>query len=206
MRALDNVRLRVSGALAPAISRVEAQLDTLSPRDRNLLFGMIAVAITALVGLGAWSMDRALNSLESEIVAQKETLAFVESAAADWKDAQVQLDSIEAELKKHGSTDLSAFLEKAAQSAAIKDNLDSVRETSVTTIGNLEQKNYSVSVSKVTLDQFLNFLYEAEATGYPLRITSTNIKAKKRKEELQITAKLEVAAFKLIEDETVEEG
>lgn len=152
-------------------------------------------------------MDRALTSLETEIVAQEETLSFVKSAARDWQEAQTQLDGIEAELKKHGSTDLSAFLEQAAQSANIKDSLDSVRETSVTTIGNLEQKNYSVSLSKVSLDQFLNFLYEAEATGYPLRITSTNVKAKKRNDALQVTVKLEVAAFRLLEEEeAVEEG
>ena len=36
----------------------------------------------------------------------------------------------------------------------------------------LEQKNYTVSVSRITLEQAIDFLWEVEGKGYPLRITN----------------------------------
>ena len=73
-------------------------------------------------------------------------------------------------------------------------------------MGILEQKNYNVDLKKVTLDQLLNFLYETEATGYPLRIQNANIQTVRVSGEKKLTMRMEVAAYRLSEEERGEEG
>lgn len=201
MSAITNISDRVGGIFGPIQSRLEPLLDSLSPRDRMLLLGMSGFFGLVLIAGAGWWMTSTLDDLRGEIDDRKDALAFVRSEVAEFEASQDQLEGIEEELKKHSGTDFSAFMEKAAESADMKDQLSSVRPSSTTTLGSLEEKHYDVSVNRVSLPQFLDFLYQVETNGYPLRITSANLKGVTVSGAKLLNVKLEVSAFRLLEEE-----
>ncbi len=182
-------------------ARVEGILDGMSPRDRSLLLGLVGFVTVAIVLGGAWTMNNKLESLEDTRDKRIEDLNYVNRSLTEYQEAQIELQQIESDMARFDGQDLSSFLEKAADSAEIRDRLDSVRENSVVELGDLEEKNYSVKLSKVTLDQMVSFLYQVEATGYPLKITSAKFKRVKVSGEWLLNVTLEIAAYRLIKTE-----
>jgi type II secretory pathway component PulM len=182
-------------------ARVEGILDGMSPRDRSLLLGLVGFVTVAIVLGGAWTMNNKLESLEDTRDKRIEDLNYVNRSLTEYQEAQMKLEQIEKDMARFDGQDLSSFLEKAADSAEIRDRLDSVRENSVVELGDLEEKNYSVKLSKVTLDQMVSFLYQVEATGYPLKITSAKFKRVKVSGEWLLNVTLEIAAYRLIKTE-----
>ncbi|MFT5582681.1 MAG: type II secretory pathway component PulM [Cognaticolwellia sp.] len=191
--------LRVRFAAIQA--RVEGILDGMSPRDRSLLLGLVMFFSVVVVIGGAWTMNGKLASIEKIRDTRIEDLNYVNRTLAEYQQAQVELERIEKDMASFEGQDLSSFLEKAADSAEIRDRLDSVRENSVVEMGDLEEKNYSIKLTRVTLDQLVGFLYQVEATGYPLKITSAKFKRVKVSGEWMINVTLEIAAYRLLNTE-----
>jgi len=194
---MSNLRRRIEGITA----RFDAVLDGMSARDRKLLMGLGAFALLVLIGGGFSLMSSSLDGLDAQLQQRRADLAYVKQLDTDYATASVQLEAIEEELRKHEDTSLSAFMEQAAGKAGIRERLDSVRENSVVELGSLVQKNNSVSLTRITLDQAVTFLYEIEATGYPLRVSNANFKVVKVKGDKMLNLKLEVAAYALLETE-----
>lgn len=182
-------------------ARVEGVLDGMSPRDRSLLLGLVAFFSLVAVGGSAWWMNGKLDSLEDTRDKRIEDVNYVNDTLAEYQQAQIELERIEADMARFDGQDLSSFLEKAADTADIRDRLDSVRENSVVELGDLEEKNYSVKLSRVSLEQMVTFLYQVEATGYPLKITSAKFKRVKVSGEWLLNVTLEIAAYRLIQAE-----
>lgn len=180
-------------------ARVDAILEGLSPRDRKLLIGLVLFALVILVGGGFFIMSSSLDAKETQLAERRSDLNYVETLAEEYTSSQATLEEIEAELRKSGGQDLSAFLEKAATEVKIAENLDSVREKNVVELGSLEQKNYDVTVSRLTQDQVVDFLYEVEGGDFPLKISSANFKVVTVKGEKLVTLKLDIAAYRLLE-------
>ena len=201
MSVIDNFRARAGQTLAPFSARFEAFLVGLTPRDRKLFFGLSTSALVALLSGIWWGMNSTLESMEAEVDSTHLMLSEVRVLGVEYTQAQARAQELETKLLSYSGTDLSAFLEKAASSAQIRGNLDSVRETSVSEQGILENKNYSVTVKKAGLDQIINFLYEVEGAGYPLRIQSANFKTVRAGGEKYITLKMDVASYRLLEGE-----
>lgn len=180
-------------------ARVDAILEGLSPRDRKLLIGLVLFGLVILVGGGFFVMSSSLDAKETQLAERRSDLKYVETLAEEYTGSQATLEEIEAELRKSGGQDLSAFLEKAATEVKIAENLDSVREKNVVELGSLEQKNYDVTVSRLTQDQVVDFLYAVEGGDFPLKISSANFKVVKVKGEKLVTLKLDIAAYRLLE-------
>ena len=182
-------------------ARVEGILDGMSPRDRSLLIGLVGFFAIVVVLGGAWAMNGKLGSMEKMRDARIEDLNYVNRSLTEYQEAQINLEQIEKDMARFEGQDLSSFLEKAADSAEIRDRLDSVRENSVVEMGDLEEKNYSVKLSRVSLDQMVSFLYQVEGTGYPLKITSAKFKRVKVSGDWLLNVTLEIAAYRLIKTE-----
>ncbi|MED5372756.1 MAG: type II secretion system protein GspM [Myxococcota bacterium] len=189
-------KARIAGLQA----RVEGMLDGMSSRDRTLLMGLVVFAALAAVGGGAWSMMGRLDTLEKQVKEARGDQQFIQSEIAEYKAASTELERIQKEMAKYEGQDMSSFMEKAAEAAEIRDRLDSVRENSVVEMGDLEQKNYSVRLTRVSLDQMVKFLYQVEATGYPLQITTAKFKRVKVSGEWMLNVTLEIAAYRLLQE------
>ncbi len=200
MSILTNANARLQDTLAPLFERLEAILEGMSPRDRKLLLGLaLAVVLVVYGGLG-WLVTRHLEALDEDIEARAATLAFIEEEGAGYDDNRRQAEQIEQQLRDQAGKSLSSYLERAADSAEIKDKLDRVDEKSLVAVGDLETQRVEVSLSKVTLEQLANFLYEVEAGDFPLRIQSTNVRVKRSRDGRLLRVKFDVDAFRLLEE------
>lgn len=174
---------------------------TMSPRDRALFMGLVLLVYGAILG-GVWWFGRGmLRDVHSRVDDEQETLAMLNGLASDQEGAAADVARIETELKKNATTDLSTFVEKAAQKIGVGTSLQ-VRERETAEDGNLQSKTYSVEVQKVTLQQVKDFLYELEGTGYPLKITGARFKTTTQAGAKVLNVSLDVTAYKLIEAAT----
>lgn len=187
------------GVLGPVRVRFGELVANMSPRDRTLLVGLVIAVLVFFVGGAGWLAKGYLADLRSRVADREATLSQVSGMAADYESASKDIARIEEELRKHSGQDLSSFMEKASQKIGIGDNLKGVREKSARTEGNLEEKVYGVDVDKITLAQLTSFLYEVEASGYPLQIRSTRVKASGQPGSRVLTVAMEISAFQIVE-------
>ncbi len=181
--------------------RFSQLVATMSPRDRWLFMGLVLTVYGSLLG-GVWYMGHGLlQDVRSRIDGEEQTLASLSGLASDQKDASGEVTRIEAELKKNAGTDLSTFVEKAAQKIGISTSLQ-VRERETSADGNLESKTFSVEVQKVSLQQVKDFLFELESTGYPLKVTGARFKTTTLAGVKVLNVSLDITAFRLIEAAT----
>ncbi len=200
MSILTNANAKLQDTLAPLFERIEAILQGMNPRDRKLLLGLVLVVVLVFYGGAFWLMSGYLDDLDQDVDTRHATLAFLASEGAGYHDTRQQAEQIEEQLREQAGKRLSSYLEKAAEKSDIKDQLDKVDEKSVVAIGDLETERVEVSISKVTLEQLANFLYEVEAGDFPLRIQSTNVRVKKSRDGRLLNVKFDIDAFRLLEE------
>ncbi len=183
--------------LQPIIERIQDQLATMSERDRKLLLGLIVVAVFAVVGGGIWWMKGNLDALEGRVADREQTLHRVKVLATEYNDSKAQAEEIAARIAEHQGTDLSAFLEQVAAKASVSDRLDSVRQKSTTDDGDLVDTVYAVKLTRLMQDELATFLYEVESSGYPLRVRTMQVNARKRGGEIMLNVDLDISAYRV---------
>lgn len=197
-------RLRV--LLSERLERLQDLLTGLSPRDRALLLGMIGAGLVAVLIGGAWGLSSSLRSQKDRLLERQTQLTQVQALTAEHAAAQAKIEEIEQKIREHADTDLQAFLEKAGRNAGISDRINAVREKSSTVQGNLEDKLYSVSLSKLTLSEYSSFLYEMESAGYPLKVRTTKVKRRVKGEEVTLDVDMDISSFIITDDSGSQEG
>jgi type II secretory pathway component PulM len=200
MALFGKMKASFANSMAPIEARLDAVLAGMKPRDRLLLAGVVgAVVLSIVLGIG-FGMRSSLAGLRSDLTAEQTRLMQVQEMAKQYVRDLERVTALEESLNEHKGKDLSAFLEQAASKAQAGDSLTAVTPTSTSTVGSLEQKNYTANLQKVTLEQAIEFLYEAEGKGYPLKIQSANIKVGRGSQKL-LTLNLEVATYALTDEE-----
>jgi type II secretory pathway component PulM len=180
------------------LDRIQDVLADMTPRDRMLLLGLTIALLVAIVVGSSYAMKKSLDTLEARVNERANDVQYVYATAQEYADAQANLQVLEADLQKTSAVDLSAFLEQAAQKASI-DSPDSVREKSSTTEGNLEEKQFTVTLNDISQQQLAEFLYEAEASGYPLKIRTTKVKTRTKKDEKLLQVNMDISAFRAVQ-------
>jgi type II secretory pathway component PulM len=185
------------------INALQAQLQDLlagmSQRDRALFLGLTAFTIIAIVSGSLYMMSSQLSTIESRIDSRQNTLDIVRINLAEYEAAQEMGDTLQEELERHASTDLSAFLDKCAKEVNIEDKINKIDSTSKADDGVLLENRYAVRMSKLTESELANFLYEVETDGFPLQITQIEIQARKRGGELELNVDMSISAYQLSE-------
>ncbi|MEC8191224.1 MAG: hypothetical protein VX944_11800 [Myxococcota bacterium] len=179
--------------------RIQDSTAGLSSRDRKLLGFLVAFAFASIVGGGFYLLSNSVNSVRSQVEYRQETLRTAQMMAAEFQSNQETTAAIRLKLAEHQGANLSAFLEKAAQTVGIADRLDSVKESATSPNGELQEKLYSASLSKLSLEDATNFLYEIETSGFPLVIRNAKFKTRKRNDEREIKLTLDIASYALID-------
>lgn len=171
----------------------------MTPRDRKLFVGLVVFVYTAVVGGALWFGRGQIAELQGRVADREETLTLVKLLAADQVAGADQVKTIEEELKRNANQDLPSFMEKAAQKVGISGQLQGVREKGTTTERTLEDKSYGVELSKLSLQQLVDFLHEVETSRYPLKIRNAKIKSQTLAGQKVLNVTLEVSAFRLVE-------
>ncbi len=197
---------RLRELLSERLERLQDLLSGLSPRDRTLLLGLIGAALVAVLVGGALLLNSSLRGQRDRLAEREAQLAQVQALTADHAAARAQIEAIEARIREHEGTDLQAFLEQAARGAGISDRINAVKEKSSSVQGNLEDKLYSVTISKLTQEEYASFLFEVEGAGYPLKIRSTKVKRRAKGEEITLDVDMDISAFRITEEAATGEG
>ena len=184
----------------------ETALDSLAslpPRDRALAIGLTLSLFFGGIGLAIFFMFNSLETMNRRLNGLEDNLRLITVLQAEQASVQLQVAEIETSLAQNATTDLSAFLEKAANQAGFnpKEKNMQVREKNTITDGNMQEKVFTVSLSNLSTQEFSDFLLQTETSGYPLQIQTSTIKTKKRQGEKVLQLTLDIAAYKLLEEE-----
>ncbi len=57
---------------------------------------------------------------------------------------------------------------------------------------------FTVTLNDISLQQLSEFLYEAEASGYPLKIRNTKVKTHTKKDEKLLQVNMDISAFRAV--------
>lgn len=191
---MSALKLKVS-ALS---DRVQDSLADMNPRDRATLLGLVAFACLVVLGGSIWWMRGSLRGLEGRLEDREDALRRVRILASEHAEAGEQAAAIEANIQQYANTDLSTFLEQAAQRAKVGDKLEQVKERSTSMNGTLEEKLFAVRLSQLEQTQLNSFLYHAETQGYPLQIKGMKIKTRKRDGGVLLDVEMDVSAYRVV--------
>ena len=160
---------------------------SLPTRDRFLAVALILTLFFGGIGLSVYSMVNTLKGKDQDIENLKRNVDLIQILQEEQSTLQNKVSDIEKALAKNATTDLSAFLEKAATEAGFnpKEKNMQVREKSTVTDGSLQEKIFSVALSSLSTEEFTRFLLKTENSGYPLQIQNSTIKRRKRKCQLK---------------------
>ena len=181
--------------------RIQDSTAGLSPRDRKLLVFLVTFTVVCIIGGGFYLLNNSIKSVQNQVEYREETLRSAQMMAVEYQANQETAAAIREKLTEHKGANLSAYLEKAAQSVGIADRLDSVKESSTSVNGELEEKLYSATLSKLSLEDATNFLYEIESSGFPLVIRNAKFKTRKRNDNREIKLTLDIASYTLTDSE-----
>ena len=175
----------------------------LPPRDRMLAAGLIISTFFGGLGFGVYSMNKTLKAERQEIERVGKSVELIQVLQAEQANLESEVAQIEESLAKNATTDLSAFLEQSATKSGFnpKEKNMQVREKSTTKDGRLQEKVFSVSLSNLTTEEFAKFLFQTETSGYPLKIQTSTVKRRKRNDGVNLNLSLDIAAYKLVEEE-----
>lgn len=184
-------------------NRALEAFSALPPRDRMLAAGLIVSTFFGGLGFGAYSMNTTLKTERQEIERIEKSVELIQVLQAEQDSLESKVTQIEESLAKNATTDLSAFLEQSATKSGFnpKDKNMQVREKSTTKDGRLQEKVFSVNLSDLTTEEFGKFLFQTETAGYPLKIQTSTVKRRKRREAVTLNLSLDIAAYKLVEEE-----
>ncbi len=177
--------------------KIQDSTAGLSPRDRTFLLFLVGFSVLgSLSGSVVW-MNNSLKNLAGQVEYREDAIRNAQLMAMEFQTNESRANEIAAKLEEHKGANLSAHLEKAAQSIGIADRLDSVKESSSSINGDLEEKLYTASLSKLSLEDATNFLYEIETSGFPLVVQSAKFKTRLRSQVKEIKLTLSIAAYSL---------
>jgi hypothetical protein len=171
-------------------------LHGLSPRDRVLLAGLVVFLLVGMSFGAIAGMKGSLDANRNRLADRKQQLILAEELVGDHDRAVGDAARIEEEMGRHADTDLSAFLEQAAQRAGVREKLASVKEKSTSNNGFLEEKMYAVNVDKLSQPEMTALLYEIESAGYPLSVRTAKFKVVTRGGERLLNLTMDIAAYR----------
>lgn len=181
--------------LAPLRQRFDDLVATLSPRDRRLLMGMIFMWYVAMVAVVWWLATGRVDAARAEVSEREKMVKNLMLSASAFSETADQVERIERALKENGDKDLSVFMEQSAEKVGISSNLQ-VRPKEEREEGDLLEKMYAIEISKITLQNLSDFLYEVETAGYPMKIRSMKTKTVTAAGSKVLNVTLEVASYR----------
>lgn len=184
--------------IASATAFVERQLESLSPRDRRLLLGLLSFGVIVGLGLLWWTLYGVLDDKASRVRTARENLASAKLYQAEYQTAAASLAAQESRLGQFASKRVSAHLEEIAGRRGLADNLKAINESGSEVVGNIKQTRYSVDLKDLEHVDAIGFLYDLETSGYPASVNTADFKTKKTRDGGNVlNLSLELVVFSL---------
>jgi type II secretory pathway component PulM len=148
---------------------MEAQLDAMTPRDRKLLAGLVVFFGLVLSTFVVISVRGTLSGEQQRLDAAEDTLQLVELMAAEHANASAKIAAAEERLKQYKGQPASAFLERVAGEAGLREQFTVTQQGSEDVDG-LKQTSFRVELRKVQIRSATEFVHAVETSGYPITV------------------------------------
>ncbi len=178
---------------------IERQLESLTPRDRKLLVGLVSFMGLAFVSVLWYSLYTVLDDKASRLRDAKSQLEIVRSLEVEHAAAAAKLEAAESRLAQYKGKRVSAHIEEVAQKRDVQDLLRAVNEVGAEQVGNIKQTTYKVDLKGLDYAAAYGFMYELETSGYPVHIEVADFKRTFVKKEKKLNVNLELVVFSLAE-------
>lgn len=178
----------------------EALFNTfLGMQPREQIIAMVATGIILIIVI-VMPISLAggkISKMENEITTGRDKINDVMREIADYNREKVKLSAIESQMKSGFDTSISTTLENIASQTGVKENVDSLKERPLIPSEIYDESSVDVRVSKLTLDQLVDFLYKIESErARVLRIKQLHAKPRYDNKKL-MDASFTVSTFKL---------
>jgi len=180
------------------VAAFDRLLETLSPRDRRLLVGLVSFGgILFLLGFW-WLLHGLLESEASRVREAKEHLSSILDLQTEHRAATARFDAQRDRLAESTSKPVSAFIEELATEHGLNSQLSAVRQQQSEEIGDVAQTRYTVELKKAMQEPLYRFVYALETSGYPARVEQATFKttAVKGEKLMDLTLELVVLSVK----------
>lgn len=177
------------------IANVQQQLETMSPRDRNLLTGLVATLAVLLVLGVAYNLNGVLQDRASRVVNAKNNLRTAQELMQDHAVLSARIASAEARMGEFRANQMNTYVEGWANNAGVLDGLKQVRETGSQMSGTFRERDYRVEVQRIELEGLLRFVYAVETSPYPIRIRSTRVRVVEQRGERLLDLAVDLVTY-----------
>jgi hypothetical protein len=181
---------------------IERQLESLSPRDRKLLIGLVSFMAIVFVSVLWYSLYSVLNDKVSRVRETKSQLEAVRILDAERRAAMTKLESAEARLAQYKGKRVSAHIEEVAQKRDIpQEHVDGIKKVGSGSeqVGKVKQTTYKVDLKGLDYSDAYGFIYELETSGYPVHVQTADFRKTFVKKEKKLNVTLELVVFELAE-------
>jgi len=172
----------------------------LQPREQIIAIIVVGFVLLLVVVMPISLASGKISKLEKTLQTSKEQINDVVREIADYNREKSHLTSVETLLKAGFDTSISTTIENFASQSGIKENVDSLKERPITPSDIFDEASVDVRMSKISLDQLVEFLYkiESERTRI-LRIKQLQIKPRFDNRKL-LDVSFQVATYKLSDE------
>ncbi len=189
----------ISSRIAALQDQIQDALADMKPRDRSMFIGLVLFAMVGLVFGSIWWMRGSISDLESRVADREHTLQQIKMMGVEQANAEADVDRLSKQLSRNGSTDVSSFIEKAAEKVGIREKLDSVRQKTEADDGVIVESVYTVKLSRLDQTELARILTEVELSDFPVRIRAFKVRRRQRKGENYLDIDMDISSFKLAE-------
>jgi len=179
---------------------VERQLESLTPRDRKLLIGLVSFMALGFVCLLWYTLYSVLDDKVVRVRETKSQLEAVRALDAEREAAMSKLEAAEARLAQYKGKRLSAHIEEVAQKRDMpQEQLRAVNEVGSEQVGKVKQTTYKVDLKGLDYGDAYGFIYELETSGYPVHVQTAEFRKTFVKKVKKLNVTLELVVFELAE-------
>lgn len=180
-----------------SLSALDAQLDSLSARDRKLFMGLLVGLALFVVGLSSWWLRTSLDSAASDVIAAKQDLQVAYALQEEYLRADAEVKKQEERLRAAPPQSLRTYVEALASKHGVGKELRGVTKEGSTENNGITVTTYQVEFRMVSLEPLLKVLKDMEMSQYPLKVEDAAFTTKLFKQEQTIDLTLEVLVYSL---------
>lgn len=179
------------------VAFVERQLESLSPRDRKLLIGLVVALSLGFVVVLWTTLYSVLEDKASRVRSAKTKLEAMQMLEAEYLQAVQQIEQQEARLAQFKGKRVSAYIEEIASKRGVLEQLRSVNEAGSEEVGSIRQSRYRVELKRLGYEEAFGFIYELETSGFPTLVDLAQFRTVKSRDGKTLDLTLELTVYSL---------
>jgi len=181
----------------PAVEKVEGLIESLSPRDRKLLTGLVLFFTIGLFAGAVYLIDGAISRQEILISQRTNQLMQAQDTLMDLQEVRSRVESVEERLREQEGFIVQSFVEKQVLAAGIgQDKLQNIDQRSEIPGDRYKQVVVEVQLKDISLNSLVRLLHQIEYGETPIHVKSLRTRVGRRdRNELDVDMELLVVSL-----------